>query len=312
MKITNQIKLNKKRIKNEIRAKKAERYQNELERLLPELNYKQVRILDCVREKGSSNWLTALPIKEKGFHLAKSEFWDAICLRYGLDFKRMTTDCACGKAFTLEHGLSCMRGGYVSWRHDSIRDITAEFLSEVAKDVTTEPTLTALTGELFDLKTTNKEDEARLDIAFRNFWSKGTKAYCDIRVFNPLAKSYNNQKLSNAYTMNEKAKKREYNRRVIEVENSSFTPLIFTCYGGMGKECKQFYKHLAKLISEKREVPYSDVITFIRTKMSFSLLKSAILCIRGYRRRKEIDNGEKVAETDIQLTVLEAQLKEYN
>ena len=80
----------------------------------------------------------------------------------------------------------------------------------------------------------------------------------------------------------------------------------------MGKECKQFYKHLAKLISEKREVPYSDVITFIRTKMSFSLLKSAILCIRGYRGRKEKDNVETVAETDIQLTVLEAQLKEYN
>ena len=80
-------KTQQKRIKNEIRAKKAERYQNELERLLPELNYKQVRILDCVREKVSSNWLTALPIKEKGFHLSKDGFWDSICLRYGLYFK---------------------------------------------------------------------------------------------------------------------------------------------------------------------------------------------------------------------------------
>ena len=197
-----------KQIKNEIRSKKAEGYKKEIDRLMSELNAKQIRILECINEKGSSSWLTALPIKEKGFHLTKAEFWDAICIRYGLDFKRMPSECGCGKAFTLEHALSCMRGGYISWRHDSVRDITAELLSEVAKDVTTEPTLTTLTGEVFELKTTNKEDDARLDIAFRNFWSIGTKAYCDIRVFNPLANSYCKQKLSNAYTSNEKSKKK--------------------------------------------------------------------------------------------------------
>ena len=37
----------------------------------------------CVDEKGSSSWLTVLPLKEHGFHLHMGEFRDAISLRYG-------------------------------------------------------------------------------------------------------------------------------------------------------------------------------------------------------------------------------------
>ena len=35
-------------------------------------------------EKGASNWLSALPLKEAGFNLNKLEFRDAIALRYDL------------------------------------------------------------------------------------------------------------------------------------------------------------------------------------------------------------------------------------
>ena len=37
---------------------------------------------DQVREKGSSSWLSAIPIVDRGFHLNKGEFRDALCLRY--------------------------------------------------------------------------------------------------------------------------------------------------------------------------------------------------------------------------------------
>ena len=36
----------------------------------------------CVDEKGSSSWLTVLPLKEHGFHFHMGEFRDAISLRY--------------------------------------------------------------------------------------------------------------------------------------------------------------------------------------------------------------------------------------
>ena len=36
-------------------------------------------------------------------------------------------------------------------------------------------------------------------------------------------------------------KKRHYNKRVTAYENGTFTPLVFSTTGGMGRECKTFY-----------------------------------------------------------------------
>ena len=41
------------------------------------------RAMDLNSEPGSSSWLTALPLRDQGFHLNKQEFWDALHLRYG-------------------------------------------------------------------------------------------------------------------------------------------------------------------------------------------------------------------------------------
>ena len=51
----------------------------------------------------------------------------------------------------------------------------------------------------------------------------------------------------------EEAMKREYNKRVIQIEQGTFTPLIFTTTGVMGHECSIYHKNLAEKISEKRK-----------------------------------------------------------
>ena len=89
--------------------------------------------------------------------------------------------------------MNCQRGGFIIIRHNEVRDLTAELLSEVCNDVSTEPSLTPLSGEKFDAHTTSREDDARCDVAARGFWTHGSKAFLDIRVFNPMAKSYANQ-----------------------------------------------------------------------------------------------------------------------
>ena len=45
-----------------------------------------------------------------------------------------------------------------------------------------------------------------------------------------------NQKLENFFSNNEKKKKRSYGQRVIDVDHGLFTPLIFSSYGGYGRE----------------------------------------------------------------------------
>ena len=114
-------------------------------------------------------------------------------------------------------------------------------------------------------------------------WATGQRAFFDVRVFNPFARRYSGLALSQAYKSNETEKKRSYNDRVLQIENATFTPLVFSCSGGMAPECRKFFQQVALLISDKRKETYSVVSSWIKTKLSFALLRSALLCIRGTR-----------------------------
>jgi len=112
---------------------------------------------------------------------------------------------------------------------------------------------------------------------------RGQQAFFDVRVFDPNAKRYLHKALPQCYIQNEKEKKRQYNERILEIEHGSFTPLVFSIYGGMGRECSMLYSKLAQRISEKKNLNQSITTNWMRTKLSFALLKSALLCIRGSR-----------------------------
>ena len=74
----------------------------------------------------------------------------------------------------------------------------------------------------------------------------------------------------------EKEKKREYNKRIMNIEPGTFTPLVFSVSGVLGKECSE---KIAKKFNES----YEKVITVTRCKLSFIILRSALFCIRGSR-----------------------------
>ena len=50
----------------------------------------------------------------------------------------------------------------------------------------------------------------------------------------------------------ERDKIRKYSERIINVEQSTFTPLVFTSAGGMARQSQIFYKRMAELMVEKR------------------------------------------------------------
>ena len=107
-------------------------------------------------------------------------------------------------------------------------------LTEVCKDVCVEPQLHVMTGETLCETTANKSNEARLDIAARDFWISGQKTFFDKRVFNPISKRYRNSGISKAYDVNEKEKKRHYNQRKLDIviifweTITSFLAALFT------------------------------------------------------------------------------------
>ena len=116
--------------------------------------------------------LTTLPIEEHGFYLNQTAFWDAIHMRYEWKLERMPNKCICGAQFSVEHALTCPSGGFTFIRHNEIRDLTANLLSEVCHGVHTELDLQPLMGETFSLQTANGQDNARLDISARGFWGE--------------------------------------------------------------------------------------------------------------------------------------------
>jgi hypothetical protein len=83
--------------------------------------------------------------------------------------------------------------------------------------------------------------------------------------------------------MHENIKKRAYDQRIREVEHGTFSPLVFSCTGGMSRAAVSTYKRLAALIAAKRDESYSTTMGWIRCRLSFSLLRSAIMCLRGTR-----------------------------
>ena len=93
------------------------------------------------QEKGASSWLCTLPIREYGYALHKGAFRDALALHCGWTPIGIPSECICGKNFTVEHALSCTRGGFLTLHHNHIRDITASLLSEVSMNVVLEPEL---------------------------------------------------------------------------------------------------------------------------------------------------------------------------
>ena len=64
------------------------------------------RAFSIACEKGSSSWLSALPLRSLGYCLNKKDFRDSLSLRYNWPIPDVSKHCACGKTNSVEHALS--------------------------------------------------------------------------------------------------------------------------------------------------------------------------------------------------------------
>ncbi len=109
----------------------------------------------------------------------------------------------------------------------------------------------------------------------RNEWSMGD--------LDPFAPSNRHPNLSTSYRKHENEKKRAYEQRILNIEHSSFSPIVMSCTGGLGRIATNTYKRLASMLAEKWNQAYSPTMCWLRCRLSFSLLRSSIQSIRGSR-----------------------------
>ena len=108
--------------------------------------------------------------------------------------------------------------------------------------------------------------------------------------------------ISKRYSSHEDKKKKDYNQTVIQEEKGTFSPAIFSCNGGTSKETNKLLKHITGKLAEKRGEEYSVTISFLRRRISYDILRSCLILLRGtrgwedYQNINDLDIGQHVME----------------
>ena len=252
------------------RKQKREMTEARARNIISHLNPQQQRLMELAMEKGSSSWLTVLPLKEHGFHLHKGEFRDAISLRYGWSLCHTPQQCSCGTTFSVDHAMTCHMGGLPTIRHNEIRDLTVSLVTEVCHNVAIEP---HCSSPFLESCSANTQPNTRQDIRTRDFWSAGQDAFLILGFFILTHQAITpQQQLQHIESMKPPKRKNNYDQWIREVEHCVFTPLVFSITGGMGREAATFYKRLAEKIASKEGKIFPHVMGWLRCHLSFAIL----------------------------------------
>ena len=105
----------------------------------------------------------------------------------------------------------------------------------------------------------------------------------DVRVYHANAPTYRSLSPTKAFELHERRKQLEYEERIVNVDHGSFCPLVFSMSGAVGPLCSIFLKRLAGMVADEMHISYSSAMAWLRCRLSFALLRSAVMCIRGSR-----------------------------
>ena len=108
-------------------------------------------------------------------------------------------------------------------------------------------------------------------------------AFFDIRIFHSDAITYTDKPLEKLFLQHEQQKKLEYNERIVNVDRGTFCPLVFTTAGAASPECVKFLQRLCGMLANLDRMPYAQTVWYVCCRLSFALLRAAIMCLCGSR-----------------------------
>ena len=157
----------------------------------------------------------------------------------------------CGEGFSIEHALSCKKGGLVTQRHDDARDeagnlaaqaftkgrVSYEPLINYGRDTSAAmPCVAATTGN-------QAGEEARGNVLVHGLWDKSTGCVLDTRVTDTDARSYAQLSSSQVLKAAEKVTK-DKSLAPCLARRRGFMPLVYSVDGMSGKEAKSFERRI--------------------------------------------------------------------
>ena len=100
----------------------------------------------------------------------------------------------------------------------------------------------------------------------------------DIKVIDTDARSYRARSPHDGLGLAEIEKKRKY-LQAGQDQRATFTPLCVSVDGTFGSEAEFYVKRLGDFLAARWERPYSVVMGWVRVRLSFAILRAALLCV---------------------------------
>ena len=265
-------------LQQEIVKEKAATFDYLFDEILPLLTPDQQRAVNRAKDERMSSWLTVAPVSKHHFDLSAQEFRDSLALRYRKPLQSIPSTCdGCSAAMDLSHALSCRRGGLVTQRHNEVRDAFGDLAALAWSQVIKEPVVR-------EASSLSRSPALVADLSVRGVWVPQAEALFDIRVIDTDAQSYRTQSPIDVLSGAEKDKKKKYLEACSD-RRAMFTPLCTSVDGLLGREANVFVKRIAERLSYKWNTNYGQVLGWIRTHLSFSILRATVLCLRGSRTK---------------------------
>ena len=212
-------------------------------------------------------------------------------MRYSKPISNLPGNCdGCGREFSIQHALECKKGGLITLRHNEIRDTVGDLASLYWKDIRREPIIREGVPN-------NQTTALYADLLVRGVWNPQESVAFDVRVTDTDAESYSGRSTESILRSAEQEKKQKYQDDCQE-RHTSFTTLVISVDGVLGAEFNQFLKRLGEGLSLKWERKYSQVMSWIRARISFATLRVTSVCLRATRtkwRCLEIEDGASFA-----------------
>jgi hypothetical protein len=203
------------------------------------------------------------------------------------------------QTFSVQHAMTCKKGGLVIIRHNEIGDELADLASKALTPsaVRDEPSIypngrAADPAKASESKRANPPpvsrtnssscDEDRGDILIRGLWARGTDCILDVRVTDLDCKSNLSKDPHKVLAQHERAKKKKYLEACTE-QRRHFSPFVVSTNGVIGKEAKAVLRRLSALLAEKLDQPYSVACGYVNARMSVAIARATHLCLRGSR-----------------------------
>ena len=144
-------------------------------------------------------------------------------------------------------------------------------------------------------------DEARGDVAAYGFWKTARTTAFDVRDTDTDAPSYGNTASDKILESAAKQKRSKYEEACTK-RRRDFTPMVYSVDGLPCKSARAAEKRIAALLAGKWDRQYSQMASFVRTRMALAVARSNTLLLHGDRstswRRKAPEDGSAAAAVE--------------